>query len=167
MAGFLFGDPNLGIVNGVIPTKYKRVPCPVVGNMYIWLRVVHLIPISRSASSTRAAPGSIVNVEAQLADGTWLTLHRDTNYTSARPQERYGTWVVAQGAGPFLLPMSLRITSPTGQAVEATGAITSWVPTIPSQIQRCTILILECSSSEFRPLRFPFSCWSWRRGSAH
>ena len=133
MARLQSGDPNLGIVNGVIPTKYKRVPCPVVGNMYIWLRSGASNYYFALSVVNASGPGSIVNVEAQLADGTWSTLHRDANYTSSRPQERYGTWVVAQGAGPFSLPMSLRITSPTGQVVEAAGAVKSWASPNPSQ----------------------------------
>jgi hypothetical protein len=49
--------------------------------------------------------GSVVKVEAQLASGEWVALVRDQNYTSARPQERYGAWVVPQGAGPFARPL--------------------------------------------------------------
>ena len=133
MARLQNGDPNKGIVDGVIPTKYKRVPCPVVGNMYIWLRSGASDYYFALSVVNAAGPGSVTIVEAQLADGTWSTMHRDANYTSARPQERYGTWVVPQGAGPFALPMSLRITSPTGKVIEATGAIKSWAPTNSSQ----------------------------------
>jgi hypothetical protein len=129
MARLQSGDPNKGIVDGVIPTKYKRVPCPVVGNLYIWLRSGASNYYFALSVVNAGGPGSVTSVEAQLADGTWSTMHRDANYTSARPQERYGTWVVPQGAGPFALPMSLRIASPTGAVVTATGAVKSWAPT--------------------------------------
>jgi hypothetical protein len=133
MARLQSGDPNLGMVDGVISTKYRRVPCPVIGNIYVWLRSGAANYYFALSVVNAGGPGSITSVEAQLADGTWATMHRDANYTSARPQERYGTWVVPQGAGPFALPMSLRFTSASGAVVEATGAVKSWAPTNSSQ----------------------------------
>jgi hypothetical protein len=133
MARLQSGDPNLGMVDGVIATKYKRVPCPVVGNIYLWLRGGASNYYFALTVVNAGGPGSVTSVEAQLADGNWAALRRDANYTSARPQERYGTWVVPQGAGPFSLPMSIRITSPSGKVVEATGAVKSFAPTNPSQ----------------------------------
>jgi hypothetical protein len=75
--------------------------------------------------------GSVVSVEARLSsDGSdeWVALERDPNYTMARPQERTGDWVLPQGAGPFSVPLTLRITDPSGQALIAQDAIKSWAP---------------------------------------
>jgi hypothetical protein len=120
------GDAKGGIVDGVIPTRYRRVPCPVVGNVYVWLRS-GAGPYWFALSVVNVAgPGSVVKVEAQLASGAWAALARDPNYTSSRPQERYGSWVVPQGAGPFALPMSLRITSASGAALVASGIVKAW-----------------------------------------
>jgi hypothetical protein len=38
MARLQTGDPNGTMLDGVIPTRYRRVPCPVVGNVHVWLR---------------------------------------------------------------------------------------------------------------------------------
>jgi len=125
MARLQSGDPNKGIVEGVIPTKYKRVACPVVGNIYVWMRQGGEYYFQLSVVNVKGL-GSVTKVEAQLESGEWSTLVRDPNYTSARPQERFGTWVVKQGEGPFALPLSLRITDPSGQALEAKGVIKAW-----------------------------------------
>ncbi len=125
MARLQSGDPNQGIVNGVIPTKYKRVPCPVIGNIYVWVRQGGDYYFQLSVVNA-ADLGSIVKVEAQLQSGEWSTLVRDQNYTSARPQERTGEWVVQQGAGPFQLPMSLRFTDPSGRVLTAVGVVKAW-----------------------------------------
>lgn len=114
------------IVDGVIPIMYRRVPCPVVGNVYIWLRsgagpywfALSVVNVSKL--------GSVVKVEAQEASGQWVALVRDPNYTSSRPQERYGAWVLPQGAGPFALPVSLRITDPSGKTITTEEVIKSW-----------------------------------------
>ena len=132
MARLQSGDPNKGMVDGVIPTKYKRVPCPVIGNIYVWLLTGASDYYFSMAAVNAAGPGSIVKIEAQLKSGEWVAMQRDGNYTSARPQERYGTWVVPQGAGQFGLPVSLRFTSPSGGVVEAPSAIKAWIPTSPS-----------------------------------
>jgi len=131
MARLQSGDPNKGIVDGVIPTQYRRVPCPVVGNIYVWLRQGGDYYFQLSVVNVKGL-GSVTKVEAQLVSGAWSTLVRDPNYSSARPQERFGTWVVEQGQGPFPLPLSLRITDPSGRALEATGVIKAW-PTASQQ----------------------------------
>lgn len=125
MARLQTGDANGAMVDGVIPIKYKRVPCPVVGNAFIWFRGGSEYWFSLSVVNT-ARLGSVVKVEAQLPSGDWVSLQRDPNYTSARPQERYGSWTIPQGAGPFLLPVSLRITDPSGRAIVANQAIDRW-----------------------------------------
>lgn len=112
-------------VDGVIPTKYKRVACPVVGNLYIWLRQGGEYYFQLSVVNASGL-GSITKVEAQLKSGAWSTLIRDANYTSSRPQERFGAWVVKQGEGPFALPMSLRITDPSGRTLLANGVVKAW-----------------------------------------
>jgi hypothetical protein len=73
-----------------------------------------------------------VSVEAQLPSGEWVALGRDANYTSSRPQERYGSWMTPQGVGPFELPVTLRLTSPSGEALVAEDVIESWEPADPS-----------------------------------
>lgn len=133
MARLQSGDPNRGMVDGVIPTQYRRVNCPVIGNIYVWLLTGASDYYFSMAAVNAAGPGSIVKIEAQLKSGQWIAMKRDGNYTSARPQERYGTWVVPQGAGEFGLPVSLRFTSPNGRVVEAPSAIKSWTPTDPAQ----------------------------------
>jgi hypothetical protein len=133
MARLQSGDPNKGMVDGVIATKYRRVPCPVMGNIYVWLLTGASDYYFSLSVVNAAGPGSIVGVEARLKSGEWIAMQRDANYTSARPQERYGTWVVPQGAGLFGLPLSLRFASPNGKTVEAVDAIKSWTPTDPNQ----------------------------------
>jgi hypothetical protein len=135
MARLQTGDANGTMVDGVIPTKYRRVPCPVVGNTYIWLRS-GAGPYWFALSVVNVSGlGSVVKVEAQLPSGDWVALQRDSNYTSARPQERYGAWVLPQGAGPFALPLSLRITDPSGRAIVASDVIKAWAPANASQAE--------------------------------
>ena len=122
------GDANGFIKDGVVPIRYRRVPCPVVGNVYIQM--------FRNASEywfgltvvNVSGLGSVIMVEAQDASGEWLALTRDQNFSSSRPQERAGTWVTQQGAGPFTLPVSLRFTDPSGTTLEANDVIKAWDP---------------------------------------
>jgi chitodextrinase len=128
MARMQTGSPGGNMVDGVIATRYRRVPCPVVGNVYVWLRS-GAGPYWFALSVVNVANlGSVVAVEAQDQAGAWIPLQRDQNYTSSRPQERYGSWVVPQGKGPFPLPVSLRITDPSGKAQIASGVIKAWAP---------------------------------------
>jgi expansin (peptidoglycan-binding protein) len=135
MARLQTGDPNGGIVAGVIPTKYRRVPCPVVGNAYIWLHSGAGPYYFALSVVNTSALGSLVLVEAQMPSGTWVSLERDPNYTSARPQERYGDWVTPQGTGPFALPLSIRMTDPSGQVLVAQNVITAWASADATQTQ--------------------------------
>jgi hypothetical protein len=57
---------------------------------------------------------------------TWTALLHDPNYTSSRPQERYGAWTIPQGSGPFNVPIAMRITNPAGQQIANMNAITSF-----------------------------------------
>ena len=133
MARLQTGSPSGSMVDGVIPTRYRRVPCPVVGNVYVWLRS-GAGPWWFSLSVVNASGvGSTTKVEAQLPSGTWVPLVHDQNYTSSRPQERYGAWVVPQGSGPFSLPMPLRITDPSGKTITTT--IKAWAPSNASQTE--------------------------------
>jgi len=124
------GSPNGNMVDGVIPIRYKRVPCPVVGNVYIWLRSGASPYYFALSVVNMAGLGSATAVEALDASGNWISMVRDQNYTTSRPQERYGAWTIPQGSGPFALPVSLRITDGTGVPRTATDVITSW--TAPS-----------------------------------
>ena len=117
------------MTEGVIPTRYERVPCPVPGNIYL-----RMMPnagdyyFALSVVNVRGL-GSVILVEAQLPSGDWVSMVRDQNYSRSRPQERSGDWVIPQGAGPFALPVTIRITDATGTALVATGAIKSWTLT--------------------------------------
>ncbi|MGA2449294.1 MAG: hypothetical protein ABTD50_11490 [Polyangiaceae bacterium] len=117
------------MTEGVIPTRYQRVPCPVPGNVYL-----RILPsagpyyFALTVVNVRGF-GSVVSVEAQLPSGDWVALVRDQNYTAARPQERSGDWVIPQGAGPFQLPVTIRITDPGGTSLVASDAIKSWTST--------------------------------------
>ncbi len=132
MARLQSGEPMGAITDGVIPIRYRRIPCPVVGNTYLWLHP-SAEPYWFSLSVVNSAGlGSIVSVEAQLPSGDWMPLARDANFTSSRPQERYGSWMTPQGAGPFELPVSIRLTSPSGESIIAQDVIQSWEPADPA-----------------------------------
>jgi chitodextrinase len=128
MARLQTGDANGNMVDGVIPTRYRRVPCPVLGNAYIWLRSGAGQWWFALSIVNTAGLGSVVKVEAQDTSGTWNAMQRDQNYTSSRPQERFGVWVVPQGTGPYTLPVSLRVTDPAGKVITAKEVITAWTP---------------------------------------
>ena len=127
MARLQSGDPNKGMVDGVIPTRYRRVPCPITGNIHILVKNGGAYYFSFSVVNVSGL-GSLVNVEARLPSGDWVSMKRDPNYTPARPQERFGTWVLPQGAGPFTLPMALRFTDPSGRQIVSEQAVKSWDP---------------------------------------
>jgi hypothetical protein len=121
------GDANGMMVDGVIPTRYRRTPCPVKGNIHILLKNGGEYYFSFSVVNM-AGLGSLVSVEARLPSGEWVALVRDPNYTQARPQERFGTWVLPQGKGPFTLPLALRFTDPAGHTLVSEQAVKSWTP---------------------------------------
>jgi len=127
MARLQTGDANGHIVDGVIPTKYKRVPCPVVGNIHVWLRDAGEYYFALTVVNV-AGLGAAAQVEAQLPSGEWVALMRNDSYTLSRPQERYGTWATPQGKGPFVLPITLRITDGSGRGLVAKDAIKAWPP---------------------------------------
>jgi Expansin C-terminal domain len=124
------GDANGMMVDGVIPTRYRRTPCPVKGNIHILVKNGGTYYFSFSVVNMGGL-GSLVSVEARLPSGEWMALIRDPNYTQARPQERFGTWVLPQlppGKGPFALPLALRFTDPAGHVVVSEQAVKSWDP---------------------------------------
>lgn len=125
MARLQSGDANGQMVDGVIPIRYRRIPCPVVGNIHVWLKNGNEWWFSLSVVNL-AGLGSVVDVAARLPSGEWVSLVRDQNYSSSRPQERYGAWVLPQGAGPFALPITLRFTDPSGRSLTASDAIKRW-----------------------------------------
>jgi expansin (peptidoglycan-binding protein) len=118
---------NGSLTEGVIPIRYKRVPCPKPGNVYIWVRDgAGPYYFALSAVNTNGV-GSVVSIEVQGAgQNDWIALEHDPNYTSSRPQERYGAWVMPQGSGPFNVPIGIRITSPDGEQIVNTELITSF-----------------------------------------
>ena len=121
------GDANGMMVDGVIPTRYRRVPCPVKGNIHILIKNGGEYYFSFSVVNV-AGLGSLVSVEARLPSGEWVALIRDPNYTPARPQERFGTWVLPQGKGPFSLPLALRFTDGSWRSIVSEQAVKSWTP---------------------------------------
>ncbi|KUJ19078.1 uncharacterized protein LY89DRAFT_695754 [Mollisia scopiformis] len=71
---------------------------------------------------------SVVSIEVQgTGTTTWTSLIHDPNHTESRPQERYGSWTIPQGTGPFELPVAVRITSPSGEQVVSMDAITTFI----------------------------------------
>ncbi len=123
--GRLQGNGSLN--QGVIPTRYKRVSCPVPGNVYIWLHDGGGPYYFALSVVNTFGLGSVTTVEIMGGGGTtWTPLTHDPNYTSSRPQERYGSWVIPQGSGPFNLPIAIRITNPAGQQIVNMAAITSF-----------------------------------------
>ncbi|ORX85141.1 hypothetical protein BCR32DRAFT_229961 [Anaeromyces robustus] len=133
MARLQTNDPNGGMVEGVIPIRYKRVPCPVKGNIYIrilpganqWYFAINVVNVANM--------GSLVAVEV-LRNGKWAPLARDPNYSSTRPQERYGSWVVpplkkGEQSEPFETPLTLRFTDSAFNTLTAPDAIKEWPET--------------------------------------
>jgi len=116
-------DPYGIMVDGVIPIRYKRVPCPVKGNIHVWLRPGAGQWYFALTVVNVANMGSLVAVEVQQSDGKWVPLVRDPNYSSTRPQERYGSWTVKQGTGPFTVPMNMRFTDSAFNTLTANNAI--------------------------------------------
>jgi hypothetical protein len=122
---------NGSLTNGVIPTRYKRIPCPTPGNVYIWLRDDGGPYYFALTAVNTAGIGSVTKIEIQgTGTTTWTPMVHDPNYTEARPQERYGAWVIPQGSGPFNVPIAMRITSATGEQLVNLQAIKSF--TAPS-----------------------------------
>jgi hypothetical protein len=118
---------NGSLAAGVIPTRYKRVPCPVPGNAYIWLRDGAGPYYFALTIVNTYGVGSVISVEITSSGETgWTSLEHDPNYTSSRPQERYGAWTIPSGTGPFNTPIGLRITSATGEQIVNMNAITSF-----------------------------------------
>ena len=122
------GDYNGNIKTGVIPNKYRRVPCQKLGNMYIWLRNYSSQYWFSFSVVNSAGFGGIAILEAKNDKGEWVKMIRDPNYTSSRPQERYGLWVTPKDTGPYNLPIDLRLTDGSGVTVVAEQAIKSFDP---------------------------------------
>ncbi|OUM64732.1 hypothetical protein PIROE2DRAFT_69191 [Piromyces sp. E2] len=128
MARLQSGTPNGDMPAGVIPNKYRRVPCPRLGNMYLWLRQ-NASPYWFSFTVVNSAGfGGIAIIEAKNDEGKWVKLIRDPNYTMSRPQERFGTWATPQDSGPYNLPIDIRLTDGSGNTVVAEEAIKSFTP---------------------------------------
>ena len=128
MARLQTGDPLGNMETGVIPNKYRRVPCPKLGNMYVWLRNYSSQYWFSLTVVNSAGFGGIAVLEAKNDAGKWVKLIRDPNYTSSRPQERYGLWVTPKDSGPYNLPIDLRLTDGSGVTVVAEKAIKSFTP---------------------------------------
>jgi len=127
MARLQTGNATGGIGAGVIPMRYQRVPCPRIGNAHLYLQsgagpYWWALTIVNTANL-----GAVVNVEVTFPNGTWVALTHSPDYTSSRPQERYGSWNPNQSDGPFTLPMSVRITDGAGVVLTSPNAITAWV----------------------------------------
>lgn len=127
------GDPNGTISDGVVPTKYRRVPCPVVGNIHIWLRPNASEYYFAMTVVNVAGLGSVAKIEAQLPSGDWIALQRDQNYSMSRPQERFGTWATPTLKDPFKMPITLRISDGSGRSLVAQDVIKANAPSDTSQ----------------------------------
>ena len=126
MARLQTGSSNGHMPQGLIPNKYRRVPCPKLGNMYIWL-LDNAGPYWFSFSIVNPAGyGSIISVEIKNGEGKWIKMVREPN--EERPQERYGVWNTPKDSGPYVVPLDIRITDGSGATVEAEGAIKSLTP---------------------------------------
>lgn len=120
---------NGSLTDGVIPIRYKRLPCPKPGNVYLWLQEGAGPYYFALAAVNANGPGSVVGFEVLSGSSgaaEWLALEHNPDYTSSRPQERYGSWVMPQGAGPVEVPVGVRLTSPTGEQIVRMDAITSY-----------------------------------------
>lgn len=125
--GRLQGNGSMN--DGVIPIRYRRTPCPSIGNAYAWLREGGGPYYFALTVVNTAGVGSVTKVEVKGTDtDEWIALDHDPNYTSSRPQERYGSWTIPQGSGPFNLPVGLRLTSPNGEQIVNEEAIKSFTP---------------------------------------
>ncbi|KAI5465248.1 expansin module family protein [Mariannaea sp. PMI_226] len=123
--GRLQGNGSLSA--GVIPTRYRRVPCPKPGNVYLWLRDGGGPYYFALSAVNTNGPGSVTKIEIKgSGSDQWVALVHDPNYTSSRPQERYGSWTIPSGTGPFNLPIAVRLTSPTGQQIVNSAAINTF-----------------------------------------
>ena len=125
MARLQTGNPET-MIEGIIPIRYKRVPCPAVGNLFLWLREGSGPYYIAFTIVNAAGHGSVVIVEMMDDNGNWVKMVRDPNYTSARPQERYGTWAIPQGSGPFTPPLNLRLTDGNKEVLTIEEAIPSF-----------------------------------------
>ena len=128
MARLQNGSPYANMEDGVIPIKYRRVPCPKLGNMYIWLRNYASQYWFSLSVVNSAGWGAIAIIEAKNDKGEWVKMIRDPNYTSSRPQERYGLWATPKDSGPYKVPVDLRLTDGSGVTIVAKEAIKSFTP---------------------------------------
>lgn len=115
------------LVEGVIPTQYKRVPCPKTGNVYLWLRG-SVGPYWIQITAVNAAGlGSIVGFEIRPDGQTeWMALIQENDYPTGHPQERYGAWTLPTNAPEINLPLGIRLTSATGEQIVNELVITNW-----------------------------------------
>jgi hypothetical protein len=80
--GRLQGNGSLN--EGVIPTRYKRAPCPVPGNIYIWLRDSGGPYYFALTVANTFGLGSVTTIGVMSAgNSTWMPLEHDPNYTSS------------------------------------------------------------------------------------
>ena len=124
MARLQTGKPDGAMNDGIVPMRYRRVPCPISGNMFILLQN-YGGPYWFALSVVNVnGYGAIAVVEAKNDNGEWVKLVRDPNYVEGHPQERYGMWSVGKDAGcAFNVPVSLRFTDGSGEILEVKDAI--------------------------------------------
>ena len=128
MARLQTGDPLGNLKSGTIPNKYRRIPCPKLGNMYVWLRNYASEHWFSFSVVNSAGYGGIAILEAKNKAGKWVKMVRDPNYPSSRPQQRYGLWATPKDSGPYNLPIDLRLTDGAGVTVVAEQAIKYFTP---------------------------------------
>ena len=127
MARLQTGKADGYMMDGIIPMRYRRVPCPVSGNMFILLQA-YGGPYWFALSVVNVAGyGAIAVVEAKSDEGKWVKMIRDPNYVEGHPQERYGMWSIPSNAGvAFNVPVSLRFTDGSGEVLTVENAIKSF-----------------------------------------
>jgi hypothetical protein len=117
------------LAEGVIPTQYKRVPCPTQGNVYLWLRDGGGPYYLQITAVNAYGLGSIVGFEIRPAgQSAWLALVQEDDYPAGHPQERYGAWTLPANAPYIGLPAGIRVTSASGEQIVNEQVLTSWTP---------------------------------------
>ena len=77
---------NGSLTNGVIPTRYKRIPCPVPGNAYVWLRDGGGPYYFALTIVNTFGAGSVTNVEIMGSGTTTVSVY---GLFASHPQLRF------------------------------------------------------------------------------
>lgn len=129
---------NGTIIDGVIPTRYKRVSCPKPGNVYLYMHSGGGPYYIQVSAVNAGGTGSVVAIEIRGAGMTeWVALKQGDDYPTSHPQERYAAWLLPTGVTPIALPVGVRMTSPTGEQIVNEQLITTF--TAPSTDRKSVV----------------------------